>query len=52
LLWDDLQEKDIPHRTKLHEAIITMWKSWFISLKRWYVYDAYGARHLVTTSFV
>jgi hypothetical protein len=34
LLRDDLQEKDIPHRTKLREAIITVWKSWFISLKR------------------
>ena len=33
LLREDLQEKDIPHRTKLHEAIVTAWKSWFITLK-------------------
>ena len=33
LLQGDLQEKDIPHRTKVHEAIITVWKSWFVSLK-------------------
>jgi hypothetical protein len=28
-----LQEKDIPHRTKIREAIITAWKSWFTDLK-------------------
>jgi len=33
LLRQDLEEKDIPHRTKLREAIITAWKSWFITLK-------------------
>ena len=33
LLQDDLQEKDIPHRTKLCEAIITTWKSGFLTLK-------------------
>ena len=34
LLWEDLEEKDIPHRTKLREAIITAWQSWFTGLKR------------------
>ena len=34
LLWDDLQEKDILHRTKLCEAIVTTWKSGFLTLKR------------------
>ena len=33
LLRQDLGDKDIPHRTKIHEAIITAWKSWFIGLK-------------------
>ena len=33
LLWQDLEEKDIPHGTKLHEAIVAAWKSWFITLK-------------------
>ena len=33
LLREDLQEKDIPHRTKVREAIITAWKLWFIGLK-------------------
>ena len=33
LLQEDLQEKDIPHQTKLREAIVTAWKSWFITLK-------------------
>jgi hypothetical protein len=34
LLRQDLGDKDIPHRTKIREAIITAWKSWFIGLKR------------------
>ena len=34
LLRDDLQEKDIPHRTKLCKAIVTTWKSGFLTLKR------------------
>lgn len=34
LLREDLEEKDIPHRTKLREAIITAWQSWFTGLKR------------------
>jgi len=34
LLWEDLEEKDIPHHTKLREAIITAWQSWFTGLKR------------------
>jgi hypothetical protein len=29
-----LQEKDIPHHTKIREAIITTWKSWFTDMKR------------------
>ena len=33
LLWEDLQDKDIPHRTKICESIITAWKSWFVGLK-------------------
>ena len=33
LLQQDLEEKDIPHRTKLREAIVAAWKSWFITLK-------------------
>jgi hypothetical protein len=33
LLQGDLEEKDIPHRTKVREAIITAWKSWFVGLK-------------------
>jgi hypothetical protein len=33
LLRGDLEEKDIPHRTKVREAIITAWKSWFVGLK-------------------
>src|ERR1700729_3507920 len=33
LLREDLQEKDIPHRTKRPGAIVTGWNSWFISLK-------------------
>lgn len=34
LLRADLQDKDIPHRTKIREAIVTAWKTWFTSLKR------------------
>ena len=33
LLREDLQDKDIPHRTKIRESIITAWKSWFVGLK-------------------
>ena len=33
LLRGDLEEKDIPHHTKVCEAIITAWKSWFIGMK-------------------
>ena len=33
LLREDLEEKDIPHRTKLREAIITAWRTWFAELK-------------------
>jgi hypothetical protein len=33
LLREDLQDKDIPHRTKIRESIITAWKSWFLGLK-------------------
>jgi hypothetical protein len=33
LLREDLHDRQIPHRTKIREAIITAWKSWFISLK-------------------
>ena len=34
LLREDLQDKDIPHRTKVRETVITAWKSWFTILKR------------------
>jgi hypothetical protein len=34
LLRGDLQDKDIPHRMKIREAIVTAWKTWFTSLKR------------------
>ena len=34
LLWQDLGDEDIPHCTKICEAITTAWKSWFIGLKR------------------
>jgi len=33
LLREDLQDKDIPHRTKIRESIITAWKLWFLGLK-------------------
>ena len=33
LLQEDLQEKDIPHCTKLCEAIIMAWEVWFKTLK-------------------
>ena len=33
LLWEDLQDKDIPHRTKIRESTITTWKLWFVGLK-------------------
>jgi hypothetical protein len=34
LLREDLQEKDIPHRTKIRESIIKAWQAWFTSLKK------------------
>ncbi|KIM78715.1 hypothetical protein PILCRDRAFT_56284, partial [Piloderma croceum F 1598] len=33
LLRADIQDKDIPHRTKIREAIIKAWESWFQNLK-------------------
>jgi hypothetical protein len=33
LLQGDLQDKVIPHQTKICEAIVTAWKTWFTSLK-------------------
>jgi hypothetical protein len=33
LLREELQDKDIPHRTKIRESIITARKSWFLGLK-------------------
>ena len=33
LLRDDLKDKDIPHCTKLREAIIKAWETWFTKLK-------------------
>ena len=34
LLCMDLQDKDIPHRTKICEAIIKAWETWFQRLKQ------------------
>jgi hypothetical protein len=34
LLREDLREQDIPHRTKIREAIILAWKDYFVRLKR------------------
>ena len=34
LLQQDLQDKDIPRRTKIREAIISAWQAYFITLKR------------------
>ena len=34
LLQQDLQDKDIPRRTKIREAIISVWQAYFITLKR------------------
>ena len=34
LLRQDLQDKDIPQRTKIREAIIRAWQVYFITLKR------------------
>jgi hypothetical protein len=34
LLREDLEEKDISHCTKLREAIITAWQTWFVGLKQ------------------
>ena len=34
LLREDLQDKDIPRRTKIREAIISAWQAYFITLKR------------------
>ena len=33
LLCEDLREQDIPHRTKIREAIIVAWKDYFNGLK-------------------
>jgi hypothetical protein len=33
MLREDLRDKDIPHRTKIREAIIVAWKEYFASLK-------------------
>ena len=33
LLCQDLQDKDIPHHTKLRESIIKAWEVWFKKLK-------------------
>jgi len=33
LLRDNLQDKDIPHCTKLREVIIKAWETWFTKLK-------------------
>jgi hypothetical protein len=33
LLRGDMQDKDIPHRTKVRESVITAWKNWFTILK-------------------
>jgi hypothetical protein len=33
LLREDLQDKDIPHRTKIREAIIKAWEAYFKVLK-------------------
>ena len=34
LLHKDLQDKDIPHQSKLHQAIIKAWETWFKVLKQ------------------
>jgi hypothetical protein len=34
VLHEDLQEKDIPRRTKLRESIIKAWERWFKILKK------------------
>jgi len=34
LMREDLQDKDIPRRTKLCEAIIKSWQAWFHTLKQ------------------
>ena len=33
LLCEDLQDREIPHRTHIHEAIVVAWKDYFIKLK-------------------
>jgi hypothetical protein len=33
LLWSDLKESMIPHRTKLRELIIEAWRRYFLVLK-------------------
>lgn len=33
LLREDLQDKDIPHRTKIRESIIKAWQTYFARLK-------------------
>lgn len=34
LLRDDLNEDDIPKRDKIHDAIISSWKAYYLSLKQ------------------
>jgi hypothetical protein len=34
MMKPDLADKDIPHRSKLRESIITAWESWFRILKK------------------
>jgi hypothetical protein len=31
---NDLNDDDLPHRTKIRTAVMEAWKSWFIDLKR------------------
>ena len=33
LLRESLQDTDIPHRTKIHTAIIEAWAAWYQTLK-------------------
>jgi hypothetical protein len=33
LLREDLRDRDIPHRTKIREAIMVAWKDYFVKLK-------------------
>jgi hypothetical protein len=34
LLRDDLDDEDIPKRDKIHDAIISAWKVYYLSLKK------------------